>query len=700
MKRISCAARWAPLPLLWMTSAFGQTESSASSTLETITVTGNMEADRAAVDRTPGGASLIDMEDFRERNVSSLADVLRYVPGVWAVSDFGNDDMFFSSRGSNLDATDWDMNGIKLLQDGLPVTTADGNNHNRIIDPLAARYATVARGANAMSYGASTLGGAINFVTPTARDSESVDLALNAGSHGQMLGRLSLARVLTESFDGLLTVEAKQWDGYREHNEQKRAGLYANAGWQPTADIATRFYATYLTNDQELPGSLSRAEMDADPNQASTAALAGDYQIDVDTWRLANRTSWQIDEDRKLEFGLSLEQQKLFHPIVWVAVDFDGPGPQPETEVFSLLVDSEQRDAGAMVRYGQQIGDHEVLLGLNYGNNDVEGGDYRNLHGTANGLTTIVGNDAATTELFAMDRWQLDDRTTLILAAQAVSAERAVSNTDAASGVLTHLKDTYERVNPSAGLIRAVGKRASFYGNVSRLFEPPTNFELEDNVAGSNATLAAMRGAVVELGTRGESSFASATWLWDVSLYYAQIDDEILSVDDPSAPGVSLVTNVDRTTHAGLEAMVSSEFMLAGSGRSLAPLLSLTVNEFTFDGDATYADNELPAAPAYFMRAELLYRVASGFHVGPTIEVVGERWADFANTYRIDSYSVVGLRAGWTGDRWSAFAELRNLEDEDYVASHSARNLALPGDRILNPGEPRSAYFGVQVQLD
>src|SRR5688572_26786500 len=111
----------------------------------------------------PGGATLIDAEELSERNVSNLADMLRYVPGLWSASDSGNDDIFFSSRGSNLDATDYDMNGIRLLQDGLPVTTADGNNHNRIIDPLSARYATVARGANAIQYGASTLGGAINF---------------------------------------------------------------------------------------------------------------------------------------------------------------------------------------------------------------------------------------------------------------------------------------------------------------------------------------------------------------------------------------------------------------------------------------------------------------------------------------------------------------------------------------------------------
>jgi iron complex outermembrane recepter protein len=289
-----------------------------------------------------------------------------------------------------------------------------------------------------MSYGASTLGGAINFVTPTARDNTGIDLLLNAGDHGQRLGRLTLAEVLSESLDGLATLEGKQWDGYREHNSQDRAGLYANVGWQLTGNVATRFYATFLANDQELPGSLSRAELEANPNQANSDAATGNYQLDVDTARFANRTRWKIDERRLLEFGLSIEKQELFHPIVWVAVDFDGLGPQPETEVFSLLVDTEQRDVGAMLRYEQRVGDHDLSFGLNIGGNDVEGGDYRNLSGEPNGLMTIVDNNAVTTELFAVDRWRLRDRTTLVVAAQAVSAEREVRNTDAASGVLSN----------------------------------------------------------------------------------------------------------------------------------------------------------------------------------------------------------------------------------------------------------------------
>jgi len=208
-----------------------------------------------------------------------------------------------------------------------------------------------------------------------------------------------------------------------------------------------------------------------------------------------------------------------------------------------------------------------------------------------------------------------------------------------------------------------------------------------------------MTGKVVELGTR-RTAGAGRPWTWDVAIYYAEIDDEILSVEDPNAPGTSLSTNVDRTIHAGVEAMVGAVLPVGGGGATLEPTLTVTINEFRFDDDPYYGDNTLPAAPDYFARGELIYRGPRGWHVGPMLDVVGDRFADFANTYRIGSHVLVGLRAGWGNDRWRAFAELRNLGDRDYVVTHSVRNVALPGDRILNPGEPRSAFVGFQARFE
>jgi iron complex outermembrane receptor protein len=187
---------------------------SVSPPLETIVITAEriraqLESQRAL---TPGAVTLVDGADLLRRSVSNLADLLRYVPGLWAESSSGGDELFFSSRGSNLDATDYDKNGIKLMQDGLPVTTADGNNHNRVIDPLSARYAVIAHGANALTYGASTLGGAIDFTSPTARNSAPLTAYVNGGSHGLLVGRLT-AGGAGETADGLVTVEGKHWDG-------------------------------------------------------------------------------------------------------------------------------------------------------------------------------------------------------------------------------------------------------------------------------------------------------------------------------------------------------------------------------------------------------------------------------------------------------------------------------------------------------
>src|SRR5690606_21921793 len=155
---------------------------------------------------------------------------------------------FFSSRGSNLDATNYDGNGVKLLQDGLPVTAADGNNHNRMVDPLSAGNVIVAHGANALTYGASNLGGAIDFITPTARETAS-QLFLGGGSHGHRQGRFT-AGAVAGAFDGLITLEGRQLDGYRQHQSQRRSGLYANAGWRLSEALENRLYLTYVDNEQ------------------------------------------------------------------------------------------------------------------------------------------------------------------------------------------------------------------------------------------------------------------------------------------------------------------------------------------------------------------------------------------------------------------------------------------------------------------
>src|SRR5690606_9912761 len=104
------------------------------------------------------------------------------------------------------------------------------------------------------------------------------------------------------------------------------------------------------------------------------------------------------------------------------------------------------------------------------------------------------------------------------------------------------------------GVLHHLTPDIDLYASLSRLYEAPTNYQLQDDARGDNRALQAMRGEVLEVGTRGERTLGTGSlWRWDVSLYYSRLRDEILSVDDPQAPGTSLTTNIDRTVHAGVE---------------------------------------------------------------------------------------------------------------------------------------------------
>lgn len=655
------------------------------------------ESERAL---TPGAVTIIDAASLATRSVNNLSDALRYVPGIWAESTNGGSAMVISSRGSNLDATGYDNNGVRLLQDGLPVTAADGNNHNRFLDPLAMRYAVVAKGANALTYGASTLGGAIDFATPTAHSTAPLQIFVNRGSHGLGTARFTAGSSASE-MDGLLTFERKLWGGYRNHSSQERSSVYANTGWNHNGDMTLRLSAAYVDNNEELPGALTRAQAEADPSAASSSAIHGNVQWNVTTERLALRGDWNIDRRQRLEFGISHEDQTLYHPIIGkVMADPDGNGPMPPTEVFSLLRDTNQSTIGAMVRHNLLAGNHDILTGLNLASTHEQGGNFRNDAGRPNGQTETINNRAHSAELFLVDRWAFAPASTLVYGTQAVLTTRDVRTAHLASGKVRNPAGRYASLNPRVGLLHQIGAMNQAYASLSRLYEAPTQFNMEDDVRGGDALLDAMHGAGVEFGMRGSTvRFDEAVRLhWDVALHYARIRDDILSIEDPSVPGTSLSVNVDRTTRAGLEAVMGGSFVIWGTYR-FEPMLSATLNRHAFDDDSVYGDNALPSAPSYALRGEAMYHQANGFFMGPTFDFIGSRYADFSNSYRLAPYYLVGLRGGVRRSNWEMVVEMRNALDTNYAAGVSVRDRATLHDAILQPGAPRSLYVGLNLRF-
>jgi iron complex outermembrane receptor protein len=642
---------------------------------------------------TPGGVTLLDGDEFTHRQVSNLGDALRYAPGLWAVSTSGTSGITLSARGSNLDSKGYDTNGVRMLEDGLPITTADGNNHNRFISPLVVRQAVVARGANSLEYGGSTLGGTINFITPTAYDSPSLHGFVSGGSFGYLNGFASGAKVFDGGADAMVTLEGRTRDGYREHSKEQQVGVYANAGYRFTDGISTRLYVSYLDQQQELPGSLSRAQVDDDPDQANPWSLIGQHALDVEAYRIADKTSFRFTKTERLDLGLSYEHQQIHHPIVAA-----GQVPFPPINN-GLLIQRKNDDGWLTARYAATWSNHEVVIGANYGISRAEEESHENNGGSAGPLWASADMDATTAEFYATDRWRVGDQWLVLVGIKAVSATREVVHYD---GVGTETSDPYADyadLSPRLGVIWQVASNAEVFANASRLFEPPTLFQLGDDAAGGNHTLDAMTGTSFEFGGRGAADLGHGTsWNWEATAYYALIEDEILTVEEPPGSGNTFTGNVDHTIHAGIELAAGGSFPITTDAEHrLAPRASLTVNHFVFDDHELYGDNELPGAPGYFLRAELLYRHASGWYAGPTCDLVGSQYVDFTNGYQVDDYVLLGLRGGYEAGRWGFFVEVRNLLDEDYVGSVAVANDAAPSDAVLNPGEPLALYAGMEM---
>ena len=152
------------------------------------------EQAQTEIQLTPGGVELIPDTVFRNTPAQTVKDVLGWTPGVIVQPRYG-DDGRVSIRGSGL-SRNYGNRGLNMFMDGIPINTSDGLVDLFEIDPTAYRYVEVFKGANALRFGANSLGGAVNFVTPTGRDAFPFSGRIDTGSYGYLSVRPGTYRMI------------------------------------------------------------------------------------------------------------------------------------------------------------------------------------------------------------------------------------------------------------------------------------------------------------------------------------------------------------------------------------------------------------------------------------------------------------------------------------------------------------------------
>lgn len=630
---------------------------------------------KATMRQVPGGANVIDSESYATGRASTLQDALGYSPGVFVQPRFGAEEARLSIRGSGIQRT-FHMRGIKLLQDGSRLNLADGGGDFQAIEPLAARYIEVFRGGNALQYGSTTLGGAINFVTPTGYDAERFRARGEAGSFGYNRLMLSSGGV-HGSLDYFASVSRYSQDGFRDWSEQENWRMFSNVGYRFNSDLETRFYLTYTKTDSQLPGNLTKAQLRSDPTQANADSLRGRQKRDFDLIRVANRTVLKLGNSQQLEFSAFYSHKQLWHPI------------------FQVL-DQPTHDYGLGLRYINEMPiagwRNRFVAGFEPTWGNVTDNRFVNIGGRAGARTAKFDQDVSSYVVYGENQFYLLPELSLIAGAQYTYTTRKQKDLFGA-GAQDRSK-SYQRFTPKVGLIYELNPEIQFFGNVSTSFEPPSFSELTSGPVMAPVFAKAQRAITFEVGSRGRL-FDIAEW--DIALYRAHVRNELLASFDPIQNRPNITQNADKTIHQGVELGLDVE---------LAKMIYLRqmymFNDFKFDGDPTFGNNQLAGIPRHFYKAELTYRHPEGYYIGPNVEWSPEKYyVDHANTLSADSYALLGFKIGKrnrTGFSW--FAEARNLTDRKYAATTGVMDNAKGVDQaIFLPGDGRSFFAGLEYRM-
>ena len=652
-----------------------------------------LEQDKLELSKIPGGTETIDVERYLKGRSSTLADTFALSPGVVAQSRFGSDEARISIRGSGLQRT-FHGRGIRVMQDGIPLNLADGGFDMQAIDPLSASHINIWRGGNTLSRGSTTLGGAIDYLSHTGYTAPGYSARMEAGSYGYLRSRI--AGGLSEGTKDLyFSLSDASQSGFRDHAEQSAQRLFSNFGIQLREELETRFYVAAIHTDSELPGSLTKAELEANPRQADNSifgAVNFDNRRDFELFRVANKTTLR-DGDNTWDFYSAWTYKDLDHPIT----------------PFAGVMDQLSNDLATGIKFSNNSElagrENEFRSGLSFTYGNTNNAVFLNTAGSRGALRNRDDQTATNLDAFFENRHHLTDDLSLTATLSAAYStrenDRDFSNpvavlpfyTPPAPGALTSYNDSFTNIAPSLGLMHELNDIQYFMG-ISRSFEPPSFSE----AVTANIARDAQTATTLELGSRGTRSFAK----WDATFFYSMVKDELLTITDPITL-VSTTQNADDTIHYGIE--LGTEFDLLGNGWTETPNHRLifrsayTYGNFIFDNDSTYGDNRIAGLPPHLVRGELFWENDKGYYVGPTFEWVPVKsFIDHRNTFAADPYALLGFKFGRrVSDGLSWFVEAKNLTDETYSATHGVIDNAGGVDqRQFLPGDGRSIFAGVE----
>lgn len=647
--------------------------------------------------KLPMAVSVIEAEGFSKSRKAGLNDALRDVPGVFAQSRAGGQDVRltirgFGSRGNGERSNAATIRGVKVLVDGFPASEPDGRTALDQLDLNAAERIEVIR-SNASTLFGNASGGVVNVESKSRFPESFVENNAALGSFG--LEKNSLAAGLTLGSGRLLFSGSRTiFDGWREHTGSSSSQYYAIYNSNPDANTHLKLLASYVHVRFRIAGALTQSQFNVDPEQSNPTYLARDERRFNRTGKLGFNLTKTVSGRHTLEVLGYVEPKVLERSERNTFRNFNRFNIGGGT-VWSWR--EKKDDSGLRLSAGADAGYQDGSIQF-YELTSGQRGD---------SLRSNQKEGAGAFGLFVQMERPLKGKLKVLLGGrfdhQLYLAQELPTG---ASAGTPKEKLIFNHLTPKAALLFALSDEHSLYAQLGGGVEVPAFNEVDPPSTLPSAILnpfmKPMSSTTIEIGAKGVSEIPSIPFLrtlsYDLALYRIGIKNEIVPYD-----GGSWYFSAGRSRRWGFETGAKATFTHGLSARGALTLMDAKYTNYANEL-GNFSGNKVPGIPRILFNGGLRYEAPFGATADFGFEHAGFYFADDANTIWAPSYFILNASAGYGvkfGNlRLEGFLGANNLADKKYAASAFINPSGSgPARAFLEPGLPPNYFGGIQLHF-
>ena len=658
---------------------------------ETVTVT-RTDQELSAV---PNAIAVVQRDTIEVgQRRASLDEALRGIPGLFVQNrrNYG----LSGGIGLSIRAPQprFGLRGLAIIQDGIPITTADGTTEPSNVDLGSVGRIDVIRGPSSVLYGNSA-GGVINLET-TFDTSRALTIRpdIQFGSHGynRQQVRIDAGNTGTQ-FMG--SFSRFQTDGFRQNSSAEITQANFVLRRELTADTEIRgIFNLFDSPFAESPSFLNRQDASTDPERGSDGeCIAGACMARG----IAAARGWGEGAGQG-QGGVTLEHRfsdtQRFRATGWgMWRDLNAVGAFRNIELGRNGFGFRSEYLGA-AEAGAVTIDWAAGVDVATQNDDrMEFGQAGD--GSTTGLMVSQTEDVVSAGPFAQIGISPTDRVRFTGGVRwnyykFTAGDRFLDNGDQSGD------RNMDAVSPSVGVTVTAARNVNLFASVATAFETPTTVELSNTASGEggfNQDLNPEDLTSFEFGIRGLAE--PARLRYEVAFYTSNIADAFVPVQRPDDEVYQV--NAGETSRKGLEMLLEWVPDSSFSARFAYTYQDFVFDRFTLNG-RDYAGFLEPGAPPHRVFAGVTHRAPFGLTSIAQLRWVDEYTLNNANTAYNWAYTVVDLRFAFDGKGGDSdlrpFVGIDNLFGERYNSSAITNAF---GGRYYEPSPGREVYVGMTV---